>query len=406
MADLKKAEEDVLALSSFYPEGDGLRTGETLDVVIDDQGNHIHEFNVRNIGSKESNGCGDDTDENHIVLIHGYGAALGLFFKNFEDLTERPGTNLHALDLLGYGLSSRPDLPKFQGNTIEDVEEVESFFIEGVEQWRAKRGIEKFILIGHSLGGYLSSLYTIKHPQHVSKLVLISPVGVERSIYDLSIENRGDFKHVVEGPDVAAEIGKHHKDTDSEIKTPKDRNTEEKSDTKKSTSLHIPDANGFVTRVPNLPRLFTFMWNRNLSPFTIIRLLGPVGPKYATEWSFRRFGSLDDYSAIMKLHVYSYSTFVGRGSGEYALTRILAPGVLARYPLLERLPGVLKTKSLWLYGDVDWMSKEAGETIVRLLNKQDDGVAQYEIIKQAGHHVYLDNPADFKKSVFKFLNWE
>ena len=34
------------------------------------------------------------------------------------------------------------------------------------------------ILAGHSFGGYMSVAYTEKYPQHVDKLILLSPVGV------------------------------------------------------------------------------------------------------------------------------------------------------------------------------------------------------------------------------------
>ena len=38
--------------------------------------------------------------------------------------------------------------------------------------------IEKFVLMGHSLGGYISCCYALQYPQHVEKLILASPVGV------------------------------------------------------------------------------------------------------------------------------------------------------------------------------------------------------------------------------------
>lgn len=58
-----------------------------------------------------------------------------------------------------------------------------------------KRGIQKFVLMGHSFGGYLSCAYALKYNKTITnpmtgfksnlidKLVLISPVGVERNKY-------------------------------------------------------------------------------------------------------------------------------------------------------------------------------------------------------------------------------
>jgi len=38
--------------------------------------------------------------------------------------------------------------------------------------------LTNFVLAGHSLGGYIAGNYALKHPQHVSKLILLSPIGI------------------------------------------------------------------------------------------------------------------------------------------------------------------------------------------------------------------------------------
>ena len=36
-----------------------------------------------------------------------------------------------------------------------------------------------FYLMGHSFGGYMSGNYAVRYPQHLKKLVLLSPIGVK-----------------------------------------------------------------------------------------------------------------------------------------------------------------------------------------------------------------------------------
>jgi cardiolipin-specific phospholipase len=69
---------------------------------------------------------------------------------------------VYALDLLGWGQSNS----------------------ESLESWRKSHNISKMTLAGHSMGGYLSVAYTERYPQHVAKLILLSPVGVPQKVED------------------------------------------------------------------------------------------------------------------------------------------------------------------------------------------------------------------------------
>lgn len=90
-----------------------------------------------------------------LVLLHGFGGGLGLWALNFGDLcTDRP---VYAFDLLGFGRSSRP---RFDS----DAEEVENQFVESIEEWRCALGLDKVILLGHNLGGFLAAAYSLKYP--------------------------------------------------------------------------------------------------------------------------------------------------------------------------------------------------------------------------------------------------
>jgi pimeloyl-ACP methyl ester carboxylesterase len=141
--------------------------GEDADYFI------IHGVKLQ---KKQSN-SNDTKDGTHneapLVLLHGYANGALYFYRNLIGLANH-FPHVFSLDLLGWGLSSRPSFDLVD----KSVETAEAFFVESLEQWRIQQGIDTMILAGHSMGGYISIAYCEKYPQHVEKLVLISPVGV------------------------------------------------------------------------------------------------------------------------------------------------------------------------------------------------------------------------------------
>lgn len=103
-----------------------------------------------------------------VVMIHGFGAGFLQFYKNLDHLHSR--RKLLAIDLPGFGRSTRVPFPS-------DATLAENQFINSIEQWRKLVGVERFILLGHSLGAYLACAYTIQHPSRVRHLVLVDPWG-------------------------------------------------------------------------------------------------------------------------------------------------------------------------------------------------------------------------------------
>jgi len=95
--------------------------------------------------------------ETPIVLLHGFASGIGLWCMNVDKISNdrRP---VYAMDLLGFGRSSRP-------NFSTDPEQVEQQYVNSIEKWRSEIKLEKFILLGHSFGGYLATAYSIQHPE-------------------------------------------------------------------------------------------------------------------------------------------------------------------------------------------------------------------------------------------------
>jgi pimeloyl-ACP methyl ester carboxylesterase len=59
-----------------------------------------------------------------------------------------------------WGGSSRPDF------TCKSTEETEAWFIDSFEEWRKANNLSNFILLGHSLGGYVAAKYALKVDQY------------------------------------------------------------------------------------------------------------------------------------------------------------------------------------------------------------------------------------------------
>ncbi|CAG9799608.1 unnamed protein product [Chironomus riparius] len=109
-----------------------------------------------------------DCKNTPIVLVHGFAAALGFWLQNLDHLAENHP--VYAIDLLGFGKSSRPEF-------ADDADEIESQFCNSIEEWRKAMQIEKMILLGHSFGGFLSTSYAMKYEENIEHLILADPWG-------------------------------------------------------------------------------------------------------------------------------------------------------------------------------------------------------------------------------------
>lgn len=297
-------------------------------VELDGKDRALNEFSVERLG--------EEADQ-HLVMLHGYGAGLGFFYKNFEPLSRLKGWQLHALDMLGMGRSTRPAF-RINAKKREDaIKEAEDWFVDALEEWRVKRKIERFTLLGHSLGGYMAVAYSLKYPGRLNKLILASPVGIpedphavtaempEPSESALPNEVTQDQHRITTVPPALGELQKG--DNNVLLRGP--------------ANVGAAAASSQGDRPPRrmLPRWFAYLWDANISPFTLVRWAGPFGPRIVSGWTSRRFSHLPAEEA-KSLHDYAYSIFSLRGSGEYALAYILAPGAFARSPLIRRIQDV------------------------------------------------------------------
>lgn len=106
-----------------------------------------------------------------VVFLHGSGSGASghsNFKGNYPELVEQ-GYRVIVLDHLGYGYSDKPD----------DAQYHIDLFVECVHQTLQCAGVERYTLIGNSLGGAIALRYALDYPANVEKLVLMAPGGIE-----------------------------------------------------------------------------------------------------------------------------------------------------------------------------------------------------------------------------------
>jgi pimeloyl-ACP methyl ester carboxylesterase len=100
-----------------------------------------------------------------IIFLHGAWNDSSQWVSVVESLSD----NFHCLspDLLGFGESERPNVHHSIDLQVECIAE----FIQALR-------LEKFYLVGCSLGAWIAASYALKYPEKVYGLVLLAPEGV------------------------------------------------------------------------------------------------------------------------------------------------------------------------------------------------------------------------------------
>jgi proline iminopeptidase len=117
----------------------------------------------------------------NILIIHGGpGEPFTHPMSGLEPLTSE--FRFHYYDQRGCGESTRP-IDRFESqNVYQNMKTLDETLglgtqIADIERIRQMLGDEKLILIGHSWGGFLASLYAAEFPEHVEALILVSPAN-------------------------------------------------------------------------------------------------------------------------------------------------------------------------------------------------------------------------------------
>jgi pimeloyl-ACP methyl ester carboxylesterase len=104
-----------------------------------------------------------------MVFIHGLGSYLK-FWRYQLDVFAAQGYRVIAVDLPGYGKSDKPASFPYTMEAMADA----------VREVVHTLGIQKPVLVGHSMGGQTALSYAIRYPEEPGALVLTAPAGFEK----------------------------------------------------------------------------------------------------------------------------------------------------------------------------------------------------------------------------------
>jgi len=322
-------EENVLNLS-------GLQIGKEIsvfDVKIDYLGeNFLHTIK-----------CGNPEGE-RLVLYHGFGGSSVMFYKILKALAK--DYLIYCVDMLGMGLSSRPS---FQ---CTSTEETIKFFTESLEAWRVAMKMDKFVMGGHSFGGYMACHYAVRFSSHVSKLILLSPLGFTKANTEYNLIESGG------------------------------------------------DGLGFFQRQIHGLKYNFFKEKKTLS--SLVDKYNWILSYFVRKNVARRFKMDKSHADI--LYDFLLHTYRLPDSAQRALHYVINPNIVAYDPLEDYVDHLEQEKIpvIVLYGDGDWMNCAGAK---RVAKKKKSGF-KLDFIKEAGHQLMMENAEELAGKIIQFCQEE
>ncbi|XP_048373061.1 (Lyso)-N-acylphosphatidylethanolamine lipase isoform X1 [Sphaerodactylus townsendi] len=264
-----------------------------------------------------------------LVMVHGFGGGVGLWILNLDPLSAR--RPLHVFDLLGFGRSSRPPFP-------HDAQEAEEEFVNSIEAWRREMGIPNMILLGHSLGGFLATSYSLQYPERVKHLILVDPWGFPVRPSD-----------------------------PSEVRS-----------------------------APTWIKALAAVLGRS-NPLAVLRAAGPWGPGLVQRFRPDFKQKFSDFFDDDTISEYIYHCNAQTPSGEAGFKAMMEAFGWARRPMLERIHLVRRDLPITLiYGANSWIDTSTG---MKVKSSRPGSYVCDMAIPGASHHVYADQPHAFNAAV-------
>src|SRR6056297_1152753 len=132
-----------------------------------------------------------------LVMVHGFAANKENWIRLAKHLVD--SFHMIAVDLPGHGQSTKNPALSYG---IDD----QAGYLENI---LGRLGVERFHMVGNSMGGAIISLYAARHPEQTESLFLIDPAGIyayESELFDrlragenpLIVEEKEDFYELMD----------------------------------------------------------------------------------------------------------------------------------------------------------------------------------------------------------------
>lgn len=110
----------------------------------------------------------DHYNGKNIMLLHGKNFNGAYWKTTIRELTQN-GFRVIVPDQIGFGKSSKPEHFQY---TFQQLAQNTKAILDTL-------GIEKTVVLGHSMGGMLATRFALMYPETTEKLVLENPIGLE-----------------------------------------------------------------------------------------------------------------------------------------------------------------------------------------------------------------------------------
>ena len=164
----------LIVLFSIFPNAQDLSKLQPLDVELTtvkypfhvqfkelkNQGQHL-KMAFMDVKPTKPNG-------KTIVLLHGKNFN-GYYFERTAQALLKEGFRIIMPDQIGFGKSSKPKQYQF---SFQQLAENTKSILDDLK-------IDKFIVLGHSMGGMLATKMAVMYPENIEKLILENPIGLE-----------------------------------------------------------------------------------------------------------------------------------------------------------------------------------------------------------------------------------